>query len=276
MGAANRRSVRFPLLGWLSSLRPNRPVGAVRGRSHRGVTRPEKSPVSPSTLQSLRASLSVRGETPCSQFSLLRRFPPILRAAGLALAIACSVPPGAGTPGRRVDRLADLRRCRCNRPRSSRHGVHPGRRPGRADNQRQPDRHLQRLRRGHGLSRLSQLPRGIFPVAVRVTGRRGRNVAVPPGQDRPTTTGGPRAAAPPSRQRPSTPTASPTTGPYAGGQIAVGRPFPTWTDDRIGWVSPLLFAGAGIVLLAFVIFLQRRRIHSVGQGSSTRHEASAM
>jgi len=101
----------------------------------------------------------------------------------------------------------------------------------------------------------------IYPVTVRVTGPGGQPVAVAAWSG-PTyyynggMQGGGVATFTATGNGTYRVTAS--TGPYSGGQIAVGRPFPSWTDERFAWVPLLLFGGAGVVLAA-ATFVQRRR-----------------
>ena len=100
----------------------------------------------------------------------------------------------------------------------------------------------------------------IYPVTVRATGPGGQRVAVTAWSGPSHESGGTGGIGVATFTAASTGnyriTAS--TDPYTGGQVAVGQPFPAWTDERFAWVPLLLFGGAGIVL-AVVTFAQRWR-----------------
>ena len=100
----------------------------------------------------------------------------------------------------------------------------------------------------------------IYPVTVEVTGPVGRPVAVTAWSGPTYTNGGTEGTgvATFTATRSGTYRVATSTGDYTGGQFTVGRPFPAWTDDRLGWV-PLLFLGGAGVVLAVVTFVKRRR-----------------
>ena len=100
----------------------------------------------------------------------------------------------------------------------------------------------------------------IQPVAVRVTNPGGKRVAVAAWSGSSYYNGGIEAVSVATFKASSigTYTVAASTGTYTGGRIAVGRPFPGWTAERVGWVPLLLLGGAGGTL-AVVTFAQRRR-----------------
>jgi len=100
----------------------------------------------------------------------------------------------------------------------------------------------------------------IYPVTVRVTGPGGKQVPVAAWSGSSYYNGGLQGGGVATFEATSIGTyrVAASTGTYTGGQIVVGRPFPSWTDERVGWVPLLLLGGAGVVL-AVVTFVQRRR-----------------
>ncbi len=104
----------------------------------------------------------------------------------------------------------------------------------------------------------------LYPVTVRVTGPTGNPVKVEPASGpsymiggsegtgvarfNATATGDYRVAA--------------STGPYSEGLIAVGKAFPTWTQDWVAWLAVVVLWAAGVLIIVLPIVLYKRRTRS--------------
>jgi hypothetical protein len=64
-----------------------------------------------------------------------------------------------------------------------------------------------------------------------------------------------------------------STGSYSEGTIAVGKAFPTWTQDWIAWLAMvLLWVGGVLIIVLPIVRYRRRRQTSCPECGSTVHE----
>lgn len=100
----------------------------------------------------------------------------------------------------------------------------------------------------------------IYPVTVRVTGPAGRPVSVDRTSGPTYMIGGSEGSgvARFDATSPGSYRVAVSTGPYSEGMVAVGKAFPTWTEDWVAWLAMAALCAGGVLIIVLPIARHRR------------------